>query len=134
MTDLLLADSLYAPRVKGSANELDPVAMEPFLEFARAAAAGKRTMIFSHLYPPEERYRSNTTTLAATYLIERVGAKRSEATGRNAQGARLLYRADLRGFHVLGYAGMTTQDHFNHFYAIADLFRQSSLDSVGDTR
>lgn len=65
--------------------------------------------------------------LAARYLIDRVDAQSRPASGRNSRGAELLYRADRGGFHVLGYAGMTTQDHFEHFYAAADLLRQTSL-------
>lgn len=127
ITDVVLADSLYAPRVKGKDTELDPVAMAPFVTYARRAAAGECTLWFSHLYPPEARYRGNTTTLAADYLIEAVKAKRQAAEGTNCAGARLLTRADLGGFHVLGYAGMTNQDHFNHLYGVSDLLRLTSL-------
>ncbi|MGI8906126.1 MAG: hypothetical protein ACR2IE_06515 [Candidatus Sumerlaeaceae bacterium] len=52
---------------------------------------------------------------------------REAASGHNSRGAKLLYRADRNGFHVLGYSGMTTQDHFEHFYAIGDLWKLTSL-------
>lgn len=130
ISDVVLADSLYAPRVEGEPDKLDPEAMAPFLDYARRAASGRCTFWFSQLCPPEERYRTNTTTLAANYLIDRVGAKRQPASSRNSRGATLLYRADLGGFHVLGYAGMTSQDHFDHFYAAGDLIRETSLPSA----
>lgn len=134
ITDVVLADSLYAPRIAGKPNDLDPAAMAPFLDYARRAAAGECTLWFSHLYPPEQQYRNNTTTLAASCLIDRLGVERKPATSRNSRGAQLLYRADLKGFHVLGYAGMTTQDHFEHFYAAADLLSRTSLAPArGDT-
>jgi hypothetical protein len=126
-SDIVLADSLYAPRVEGTQDKLDPQAMAPFLEFARRAASGECTFWFSHLYPPEERYRTNTTTLAANYLIDHLGAKRQPTAQCNSRGARLLYRADLGDFHVLGYAGMTNQDHLEHFYALSDLLRNTTL-------
>jgi hypothetical protein len=125
ITDVVLADSLYARRL--SETQLDPQQLAPFLAFAKRAATGECTFLFSHLYPPEEKYRTNTTTLAATYLIEKVGAERKPADVKNTRGAKLLYRADLRGCHVLGYAGMTNQDHFEHFYSVSDLFRETSL-------
>jgi hypothetical protein len=131
VSDVVLADSLYAPRVKGTTDQLDPPAMQPFVDFARRAAASERTFLFSHLYPPEERYRGNTTTLAASYLIDAIGAQRTPATGRNSRGAELLYRADLGGFHVLGYSGMTNQDHFEHLFSVSDLLRQTSLQDAG---
>jgi len=127
ITDVVLADSLYAPRVPEKKNELDPDAMAPFLDYARRASAGECVFLFSHLYPPEEQYRGNTTTLAASYLIDRLHVPRRPASSRNSRGAQLLYRADRGGFHVFGYAGMTTQDHFDHFYAASDLLRQTSL-------
>jgi hypothetical protein len=125
--DVVLADSLYAPKVAGSKDQLEPAAMEPFLNYARRAADGQGVFLFSHLFPPEEQYRGNTTTLAASYLIDHLGVPRQSASGTNSRGARLLYRADRKQFHVLGYAGMTNQDHFEHFYSAADLLRQTSL-------
>jgi len=133
ISDVVLADSLYASRVKGFPDRLDPEQMAPFLEFARRGASGQCTFWFSHLYPPEEQYRTNTTTLAANYLIDNLGAKRQAASGYNSRGAQLLYRAKLGNFHVLGYAGMTTQDHFEHFYALSDLLKNTSL-SPSDVR
>jgi len=128
ITDVVLADSLYAKRL--SDTQLDPEQMQLFLAFAKRASQGECTFLFSHLYPPEEKYRTNTTTLAASYLIDQVGAERKPADSKNSRGARLLYRADLKGFHVLGYAGMTNQDHFEHFYSVSELFRQTSLTDV----
>lgn len=128
ISDVVLADSLYAPRVALGSNQLVEDAMAPFLEFARLAADGKCTLVFSHLYPPDPQHRSNTTTLTAAYVIDRLGIERQAGAGhRNSRDAELLYRADLNGFHVLGYSGMTNQDHFDHFYGAADLFRMTSL-------
>lgn len=128
ISDVVLADSLYARRIDDT--RLDPDQMAPFLAFAKRAANGECTFLFSHLFPPEERYRTNTTTLAANYLIDQIGAERKTADSKNSRGARLLYRADLKGFHVLGYAGMTNQDHFEHFYSVSDLFRETSFTDV----
>jgi hypothetical protein len=127
ITDVVLADALYAPRVPGQPDTLDPEAMTPFLDFARRAADGQGTFLFSHLYPPEPQYRNNTTTLAATWLIDRLDVPRQPASTINTRGTRLLYRADRNGFHVFGYAGMTTQDHFDHLYAASDLLKQTSF-------
>lgn len=132
ITDVVLADSLYGPRVPGHDDQLVTTATQPFLEFAREAAeadTGKR-FFFSQLYPPEEKHRGNTTTIAAYYLTDTLAVKRLPADGQNSRGAKLLYRADKGGFHVLGYIGMTTQDHFEHYYAIADLWKLTSLTDV----
>ena len=130
ISDVVLADSLYAPRASGKSNELDADALAPFLQFARRAADGKGTFWFSQLFPWEEKYRDNTTTLAANYLIEQLHAERRNANARNSRGVRILYRADKGNFHVLGYAGMTNQDHFEHFYGLSDLLREISFGTI----
>ena len=130
ITDLVLADSLYAPRARGDTNALDPVVVKPFVEFARRAVNGKACFVFSHLYPPDPQYRHNTTTLAAEFLLRELKVAKASAGSRNMRGAELLYRAEHSGFHVLGYAGMTNQDHFDHFYALADLLRITSLEAA----
>lgn len=128
VSDVVLADSLYGPRLADDPTRLNPEALAPFLAFARRAAVGEVTFLFSHLYPPEQKHRGNTTTVAARNLIEALGASPRPASGANSRAAQLLYRADQGRFHVLGYSGMTTQDHFEHFYALCDLLRESSLE------
>jgi len=54
ITDVVLADSLYAGKVAGSKTQLNPEQMQPFLDFAKRASEGEVTFIFSHLYPPEK--------------------------------------------------------------------------------
>jgi hypothetical protein len=130
VSDVVLADSLYAGRVKGKSNELDADQMAPFLEFARRAAEGKTHFWFSQLFPPEEKYRDNTTTLAAYYLTDHLHVERMPCGATNSIGTKILYHADKGNFHVLGYAGMTNQDHFNHFYGIADLWKGISFDDA----
>ncbi|MBN1900247.1 hypothetical protein JW926_02845 [Candidatus Sumerlaeota bacterium] len=127
ITDVVLADSLYPAKIKDT-QTIDPESIKPFLDFAEKAARGEAGFWFSHLYPPEAQHRGNTTTLAASYLIDQIGAIKKDSSGVNSRGAKLLYRADKGNFHVLGYSGMTTQDHFEHFYSVSDLFRETSLD------
>jgi hypothetical protein len=129
ITDVILADSLYVMRQKGPVDrEIDPEAIEPYMAFARTAATGKSTFIFSHLYPPEEKYRNNPTTVAAVYMMQELHLKKEPGLKKkNSAGAELLYHADVKGFHILGYAGMLNQDHFNHLYGCADLLRMTSF-------
>ncbi len=133
ITDVVLADSLYTARTKDDPNKIVTEPLKPFLDYAQNAALGKCTFLYSHLYPPEEKYRNNKTTLTAAYLIEEIGAKRSYPENEfNTRGEKLLYRADKGNFHIFGYDGMTTQDHFEHLYSVSDLFKQISFSSVED--
>ncbi|MBX7244738.1 MAG: hypothetical protein K1X53_04525 [Candidatus Sumerlaeaceae bacterium] len=131
ITCVVLADSLYGPKSKSDPIRLDAEAIAPFLTFARRAASGETFFIFSHLHPPDPRHRSNTTEIAAATLIEAIGAERRDDHGRNSAGAEILYRADKGNFHVLGYSGMSNQDHFNHFYGLCDLLRETPLPPAG---
>jgi hypothetical protein len=128
VSDVVLCDSLYA-RDKAS-GKIDPVAIDPFLRFARRAADGDGVFLFSHLYPPEEQYRGNGTTVCAAFLVDTLGVERKPGGGVSSRGTPILYRADKGNFHVLGYAGMTNQDHFDHFYSAADLLKRTSLSDV----
>jgi len=127
ISDVVLCDSLYANHVAGPESELDDLQLKPFLDYARLAAAGEKNFVFSQLYPPEEKYRTNTTTLTAAYLMEHVGAKKVDSKEKTSFGTPILYRAGMNGFHVFGYAGMTNQDHFNHLYGMHDLLKLTSL-------
>jgi hypothetical protein len=128
--DVVLLDSLYAPRIGENKDRLDPAALQPFVDFARRACEGHANFFFTQLYPPQEQYRGNTTTLAANFLIDALKLERNPAAGtgdHNSRGAKLLYRAEKKGCHILGYAGMTNQDHFEHFYSAADVLRLAPL-------
>ena len=126
VSDVVLADSLYAPKQNGV---VDDAAMKPFLDFARRARDGECRFIYSQLCPPLEEHRGNTTTLTAMYLIDKLGLERTPGQGKSSRGAVILYRAERGGCRIFGYAGMTNQDHFDHLYGAADLFRMTSLNA-----
>lgn len=130
ISDLLLADSLYGTKRQGSPPRMEPAAMEPFLTLARMAARGEKVLWFTQLYPPEEQYRTNTTTLAADYLVEELELERSATEELTSRGICVLYTVDGGGFHLRGYAGMSNQDHMEHLYTVGELFAASSLADV----
>lgn len=125
--DVVLADSLYARRVPDKSDTLSDDDMAPFLAAARRAADGGAGFQFTHLHPPKPEHRGNTTSLAADYIIRRLGLRRSASNGRTSRGARIAYVAEKGNLRISGHEGMTTQDHFEHFYAIGDLFRRTQL-------
>ena len=127
VTDLVLGDSLYCGYLDEAKTQLNEEQLAPFLRFAKDAAAGSKTMWFTQLYPPEEQYRSNTTTRTAFYLIDHVGGARTPRDEVNKLGMRVLYSSDVGNFHVRGYAGMNNQDHFNHFYNISEYLAKTTL-------
>ena len=127
VNDLILADSLYCSFTDTTRTVLVEEQMTPFLKFAQDAAKGKKTFWFTHLYPPEEKYRDNTTTRTASYLIDHLNGRRILQNKINKLGMLLLYSCDKKEFHIRGYAGMTNQDHFNHFYNLAEYYKKLSI-------
>jgi hypothetical protein len=127
ISNLILADSLYAGFTDTTKTVLIEEQMAPFLKYAQDAAKGKKTFWFTQLYPPEEKYRDNTSTKTASYLIDRLHAKKIEQYQTNKLGMLLLYSSDKKGFHIRGYSGMTNQDHFNHFYNLAEYYEKLSF-------
>lgn len=130
ISDVVLADSLYPPRLDEGKGGLDPEPLGFFLQYAQRAADGKIKFLFSHLYPPEPEYRDNKTNLAAEFLMEKLGLAKISAAGYTSRGSQIMYRASRGGLLILGYAGMTSQDHFEHFYALSDLLSLTSLPSA----
>lgn len=127
ISNLILADSLYAGFTDTTRTVLIEEQISPFLMYAQDAAKGKKMFWFTHLYPPEEKYRDNTSTKTASYLIDRIHAKKVVQHKTNKLGMLLLYSSDKKGFHIRGYSGMTNQDHFNHFYNLAEYYKKLSL-------
>ncbi|MDD4279254.1 hypothetical protein GX645_00905 [Candidatus Sumerlaeota bacterium] len=131
VTAVLLADSLY-PRRAGK-SEIDPEMLAPIADFAQQAAAPEvagqepRTMVFSFLYPPEEKYRTNMTYRAARELATRTQANWTPSKETNIRGKKIAERADKNRLHIIAVEGMTTQDHFEHFYGWEELLNQSSI-------
>lgn len=130
--DVLLADSLYAPRVSKSDDRIVTRSLGNVVEFAkRAATPGSgRSFVFTHLYPPEPKYRGNGTSQTAAHVIAQAGLPKQEVSGpehRGCRGTQYLYRAEKGNARVIGVAGMTTQDHFEHLYGMADLLRMSAI-------
>jgi len=115
--NVVLLDSLYAR---------DEKSLAPFVEFAKRACDGETTFVFTQLYPPLEEHRGNTTTVCAMKLIEQLKLVRDDANEKVGERT-LLYRAIKGNAHILGYSGMTNQDHFDHFYNAARAIRMTSV-------
>ena len=119
---LVMADSLYCGYAEGSTSgELNAAKMREFRRFAQAAVAGAKLMILTHSAQVPNGYASTTET--ADDLIRYVGARRVEVPSAGQTQWQLRSRADLGGFHVLGFAGTAGKDHGDHLWHLADWFR-----------
>ena len=130
INDMILADSLYCSFTDTTRRHLNEEQMAPFLHFAQDAAKGEKYFWFTQLYPPEKKYRDNTTTKTATYLIEHLHGKRVSRYQVNKLGMTLLYSFETGNCHILGYAGMTNQDHFNHLYNLGEYYSKLPFETI----
>ena len=61
------------------------------------------------------------------YLATKIELHWQDTEGTTSRGMQYGRRADAGNLHLIGVKGMTTQDHFEHFYSWEDLLRMSSL-------
>jgi hypothetical protein len=121
---LVMADSIHAGFVGDPARrQVDPVAMEGFLRFARDAAAGQKTMVISQSEIRPDTYASTTET--ADYLLAQLGGTRETCSEEWAPGLTCTSRFERAGLHVYGFIGTTGLDHMKHLHHLALLMRRT---------
>jgi hypothetical protein len=117
---VVLLDGLHCDYAEGGLNAAQ---MEPFVAFAKRAAAGERLMVVSHssIIPPG--YASTTET--SNYLIDKLGSRPVPAKPRRSDplGLELRSRFDRKDFHVLGFSGNGTLDHCAHLGLFRDILK-----------
>jgi hypothetical protein len=90
--------------------------LDSFVRFAREAAAGNKSFLISHSEIFPGTYAS--TTECVDYLLATLGIKQRAKLRSGPVGMQQLSQADLKGFHVRGYAGNTGEDHGDQLQAM----------------
>ena len=100
---------------------LNSAQLEPFVDFAKRAKAGKRFMYISHssIIPPG--YASTTETVRQ--LIHDMGGRPKSQKPRKSDpmGLELNGRWDSGNFHARGYDGNDKMDHCAHLGLLRDV-------------
>ena len=118
---LFAADSLYASLEKGIATRQPLDAhMRDYVCFAKLASEGKKSFVITHT-SQETTYASTTET--ADYLLESVGIVRQAVSHRDGEGLLLKSNATKAKLDVLGYEGVTGNDHMQHLRQIYRVWR-----------
>lgn len=106
-----------------SGESLDETQLQPFIDFARRAAAGQKLMFVSHssIIPPD--YASTTET--ANYIIAKLGGRPRKVRphGRGPMGLELIETFSRGNFHVRGYMGNDKMDHCAHIGLFRDILQ-----------
>lgn len=118
---VILLDSLHTGYVDEQAKTLKVEQIEPFIAFAKKAAAKQKFMYLSHssIIPPG--YASTTET--ANFVIAQLGGKPKKANRQDVLGLDMFQRYDKGYFKVRGYTGDDKPDHCAHIGLMADIMR-----------
>jgi hypothetical protein len=116
---VLLLDGLHTSYAVD--RQVDPIAMQPFLEFARAASAGKKRFVFTHSEIFPGTFASTTET--ADYLIRELGLKRTPVVRWGPRGMQQLSEVRSGGLTILGFAGNSAPDHIDQFHSMPEFLQ-----------
>ena len=106
---------------------VDKKSLEPFVQFAKEAAAGKKTFVLSAsaIVPPDYASASETGRALFTLLA---GKSVSDANDfddtKPTRPMTLRFRGDVGNFHVLGWKGGGKRDHFDQLHLVGDILRE----------
>lgn len=112
---ILLLDGLHTSYAQGN---LDTALLEPFLNYARAAAAGRKRFVFTHSEIFPGTFASTTET--ADYLIRELGLERTPVLRWGPRGMQQLSEVHRAELLILGFAGNSAPDHVDHFHAMPE--------------
>jgi len=119
---VVLVDSLHTGYIPdGAPGPLDPAPLQPFLDFAHEAVAGKKVLVYTHSEIFPGTFASTTET--ANYLITTLGLKQHPVLRWGPGGMQQLSDLHVKGLHILGFAGNSAPDHIDQFHALQQWLR-----------
>ena len=98
-------------------SSLEPDHLEIFLQFARDAAAGRKTMLITHSEIFPGTFASTTET--ADWLLGRLAIPRKPLLKPGPIGTQQLSEARQGKFRLIGYAGNSAPDHVDQFHSLS---------------
>lgn len=126
---IALADGLHTSfdDATTSTRQVNAAQMRPFVEFARLAVEGKKTLVLSRSSILPENYCGTPET--AAYLVRAVGGREEKVQPPVSveRGMQLIARYEKGNLRVWGYAGENASNHMDHFYAIGALLKELPL-------
>jgi hypothetical protein len=111
---VVLLDGLHGARERSRLR----LQLEPFVRYARRAAAGNALMIVTHSSIDPPSFASTTET--AHYLIAALGGQPLDVSREDALGLELFEAFSRGNFHVRGYRGGGKADHCAHLALMED--------------
>jgi len=120
LLDGLHANYLALPSAPNG-RRVDGRGLDAFMRFAQDAADGNKAFVFTHssIVPPG--YASTTETAAV--LADVVHAKKLWLRAPGPRNFQRIYRADVKGFHLRGFAGTTKDAHITQLHLVGEVLR-----------
>ncbi len=119
---VVLADGLHTGYLpERTPGPIDPEPLQPFVEFARQAVAGRKQMVITHSEIFPGTFAS--TTECTDYLIGAVGLRRHPVLKWGPGGMQQLSEVRSGGLRILGFAGNSAPDHVDHLQALGTWLR-----------
>lgn len=122
---VLLIDGLHTGYVNGKPgpleSQLEPDHLEIFLQFAKDAVAGRKTMIVTHSEIFPGTFASTTET--ADWLVAQLGLRRRAIQRWGPSKTQQLSEAKSGKFLILGYAGNSAPDHIDEFHGMPEYLK-----------
>lgn len=114
---IVLIDGLHASYQTGdSPGPIETESLQPFIEFAREAVAGRKRMVITHSEIFPGTFASTTET--TDYLISTLGLKRKPVVKWGPGGMQQLSDVRSGGLHILGFAGNSAPDHIDQLHGM----------------
>lgn len=126
VVDVLLIDGLHASYVDGKPgpqeSKLITDTLEPFLQYARQAAEGKRGMIILHSEIFPGTFASTTET--ADWLIDQLGLKRTAVLRWGPMKTQQLSETVQGKLHIRAFAGNSAPDHVDLLHGLPEFLAE----------
>jgi hypothetical protein len=125
---VLLVDGLHTGYVgdkPGTAtsqeSELDTSTLQVFLQFARAAVAGRKQLIITHSEIFPGTFASTTET--ADWLLGELGLRRTPVVKWGPMGTQQLSEVRAGKFVLIGFAGNSAPDHVDQLHSLPEYLK-----------
>lgn len=113
---VLLEDGIHTSYVPdGQPGPLDATGLQPFIDFAREAAAGRKAFLITHSEIFPGTFAS--TTECSEYLLKELGITARPVVKWGPLGMQQISDARSGRLRVMGFAGNTAPDHVDHIHA-----------------
>ena len=114
---IILEDSLHTSYIsEGRPGPIDTATLQPFVDFAREAVAGRKRMLVTNSEVFPGTFASTTETTDA--LAEALGLKRRPVVHWGPGGMQQVSDARQGRFHLMGFAGNSAPDHTDHLHGL----------------